>query len=436
MRKWLLIVFLFTVICSQAQLSEGFKELKTFAQQKEIQPSDSSDYLSMYNSKGIHYLLPYYKAFFHEKELLKRDTVSYYQYLAQAVSFVGDYSTVQELQRINYEKLSAEARAEATRIVDSTKNTVYADAHNYILNKAKNSRVVMINEAHDNPMHRAFTASLLEDLYRAGYRYLAMEMLRNEGHNSITDVSMVTGHYVCEPVAGELVRKALELGYTLVPYEDTISRHTVKQREYAQAQNIYNFLKTKDKSAKILVHAGYGHIDEGASTDEFIPMAAYFKIIAEIDPLTIDQIHMSEGNPNGFESLVYQQWIRKHPVSISSVILDDNKSIELAGLIMNDIYVIHPPTKYSNGRPLWNAMNGWKKETPVTPAHRSLFLVQAYYASEYKDVTTVDKSIPADQTYQTSPNGMYYLYLRKGKYKLVFRDKSYEILGTKDIDVN
>jgi hypothetical protein len=436
MRKWLLTLFLFTVISSQAQLSEGYKELKAFAQQKEIQPSDSSIYLPMYNSKGIHYLLPFYKAFFREKELLKHDSVSYYQELAQAISFLGDNASVLELAKIANEKQYPTNEVEAAKTADSVKGTVYEDARTYILSKAKKNRVVMINEAHDKPLHRAFTISLLEDLYRAGFRYLAMEMLRNYGNNSVTDVSSATGYYVAEPVAGELVRKALEIGYTLLPYEDFTNNHTVKQREYAQAKNIADFLKRKDSSAKILVHAGYGHIQEGSSSDEFIPMAAYFKIISGIDPLTIDQIHMTEGSNTSFEASIYNHWIKKHPVTNSSVILLDNKSIDIAGQIMNDIYVIHPPTKYINGRPGWMSMNGWKQETPVAPAHRSLFLVQAYYASEYKDITTVDKSIPADQTYQTSPNGMYYLYLRKGKYKLVFRDKSYEVLGTKDIEVN
>src|SRR6478609_957653 len=194
MRKCLLIVSLFSVTYSQAQLSEGYKELKSFAQQKEIQSSDSSVYLPMYNSKGIHYLLPFYKAFFHEKELLKRDTVLYYQNLAQAVSFLGDNASVLELEKIANEKQYTTDETEAAKIADSVKGTVYEDARTYILSKAKKNRVVMINEAHDKPLHRAFTISLLEDLYRAGFRYLAMEMLRNYGNNSVTDISSATGY--------------------------------------------------------------------------------------------------------------------------------------------------------------------------------------------------------------------------------------------------
>jgi hypothetical protein len=58
-------------------------------------------------------------------------------------------------------------------------------------------------------------------------------------------------------------------------------------------------------------------------------------------------------------------------------------------------------------------MNGWKKETPVAPAFRSTFFVQAYYENEY--AASAEQSVPADQTYIAAQNGVYYLYLRKRK---------------------
>jgi len=44
--------------------------------------------------------------------------------------------------------------------------------------------------------------------------------------------------------------------------------------------------------------------------------------------------------------------------------------------------------------------------------------------------------IPADQTYQAAPNGLYYLYLHKGTYRIVYRNKEYAVVGYKDIEVN
>jgi len=44
--------------------------------------------------------------------------------------------------------------------------------------------------------------------------------------------------------AGELIRAALAIGYTLVSYEDTAAgNHTAKQRDSIQAENIYNVIK-------------------------------------------------------------------------------------------------------------------------------------------------------------------------------------------------
>jgi hypothetical protein len=44
--------------------------------------------------------------------------------------------------------------------------------------------------------------------------------------------------------------------------------------------------------------------------------------------------------------------------------------------------------------------------------------------------------VPADQTYYQGGKDRYLLYLRKGKYKIFFRDINYRILSTLPIEVN
>jgi hypothetical protein len=216
-------------------------------------------------------------------------------------------------------------------------------------------------------------------------------------------------------------------------YEDTVRGHTPNQRESAQAANLYAILQ-RDSTAKILVHAGYGHIQENVETKEWIPMAAYLKNMYGIDPLTIDQTHMTEGSITSFEAGVYNSWIQKQPVGLPVVPLLGEIPADPFDMKAFDIFVIHPPTKYINGRANWTSMNGLKKEFPVQPAYRSLFMVQAYYAKEYNE-KYLAKLVPADQTYLPAErDGYYHLYLRKGKYKLIFRDKSYKILGSSDIE--
>ncbi len=437
MRKWLLLLFLLTTITDFAQLSDAYKELRTFSKKKQVLPADTSLYLDYFYQNGLNYLYPLYKGFYQEQRLLKADTVLYYDHLTQAVSFTGDHASVMELEKMSHEKLSDSLKKEVDQFTDLAKEVTYTDARKYILSQAKNNRVVMINEAHDNPSHRVFTASLLEGLYQQGFRYLAMEMLDNYPGKKITKVNAFSGYYTVEPVAGELIRKAIELGYTLVPYEDTDARHTTsKEREYAQANNLYNYIKGLDKSAKILVHAGYTHIQEAAMPDAGIPipMAAYFKIISGIDPLTIDQTEMSEGCKDSYTALFYEKWKQKNPFISSVVAMKNDKAIDPFGFNFYDIHVISPPTRYSNGRPVWMSMNGWKSETPINPAFQTMFMVQAYYENEYSE-KNLNQAVPADQTYVSAPNGLYYLYLQKGKYKLVARDKEYKVLGVKALTV-
>ncbi|GAC1527483.1 MAG: hypothetical protein NVS3B15_04350 [Sediminibacterium sp.] len=434
MRKLLLILFIFFSVNGFSQLSDAFKELKAFVRQQPPMTVDTTPYLSIYHKNELHYLYPFYKAFLQEPQLIRSQSTSgFYDDLSQAAAFAGDYNSVPELEKASYETLTDSVKQQISKQTDTAKEATYTDARRYILNKARSSRVIMINEAHDKPLHQVFIASLLEELYQQGYHYVALESLNPHKNAMLTKLNMFTGHYTCEPAAGELVRKALELGFTLVSFEDTIYRHTPNQREYKQAENIYAVLK-KDPGARIIVQAGYGHMEKGAQTDSAIPMAAYFKIIAGMDPLTIDQVEMTERSNSAYGALVYESWMKKHPASDAVVPLVDDRPIDPFGMNLYDICVIHPPTTYSNGRPVWLAMNGWKKETAVPPAYRSLFMVQAYYDKEYNE-KTAGQLVPADQTYNTATNGYYYLYLRKGKYKIVFRDKLYRILGTRTVIV-
>ena len=140
------------------------------------------------------------------------------------------------------------------------KDLQHVDARRYISFLARNYQVIMINESRNKPLHRAFMLSLLDDLYKKGFRYLAMEMLNNGSNHSLDKLTSLTGYYSSEPVAGELIRTALDMGYTLVSYEDTAAyTHTPTQRDSIQALNIYKTIRN-DSSAKIIVYAGYGHV--------------------------------------------------------------------------------------------------------------------------------------------------------------------------------
>lgn len=427
-----LFLLLFSLVYqSSAQTTDNFNDLKKYIQNQKKLNLDSSEFLSIYHNKELHYLYPLYKSFNQESKLINRSNeMQYHIDLSQALSFSGDYASVLAYEKMSYDpKLEDSLKKSIGKQFDLFAGIEFKDAKKYILEKAKHQKVVMIDESHNKPLHRAFTASLLEDFYIMGFRYLAMESLSLFPNASMKQVNMLTGHYTCEPIAGELARRAISLGFTLVPYEDSAYLHTINQRAYAEAENIYQIIK-RDPTAKILVHTGYANIEEAASSDDRIPMAAYFKIISGIDPLTIDQSELTEQSTSEYGSVIYELINLKNSFPTPVVVLKNNRPKDILDLNFYDIYVMHPPTKYRNGRPIWNSMNGLKKETPIQPIYQSLFIVQAYYEKEFNE-KIVNKLVPADQTYITAPDGYYYIYLQKGRYQVVYRDKQYKILGNK-----
>lgn len=416
---------------ASAQTGENYQYLKKYILSQQNLKIDSSDFLSIYHKKELHYLYPLYKSIAQEKKLIaSSNSIQYLSDLSESISFNSDYQSVLEVEKKSYNpRLEDSIFQSLSKQSDLLAGIEFKDAKKYILDRAKNQPIVMFNESHNKPLHRAFTAAMLEDFYALGFRYLAMETLNQFPNASLRQVNILTGHYTCEPIAGELVRKALSMGFALVAYEDSSAKHTINQREYTQAENL-NKIFQKDPSAKMLVLAGGQHVEEGATSDDRIPMAAYFKIVSGIDPLTIDQTTLTEQSTSEYGSAIYDYVTKKNAFASSVVLLKNNRSKDLLDLNLCDIYIMHPPTKYRNGRPTWNAINGLKKETPIQPIYQSLFFVQAFYEKEYSE-KTVGGAVPADQTYITAPDGYYYLYLQKGRYQLVYRDMQYKILGTK-----
>jgi hypothetical protein len=181
--------------------------------------------------------------------------------------------------------------------------------------------VIFINEVHHAAIQRVFSIRLLKILYDKGFRYFAAETLRPDAdlNNRGYPLISVTGEYTNEPVYGDLVRTALKLGYTVVPYENRIpckkpitpckKRITTvncsNHRDYQQALNLYNRIFKKDPSAKIFVHAGYTHIEKNGDK-AWKPMGFYFQKITGIEPFSIDQIFMTEHSAPQFEEENYK----------------------------------------------------------------------------------------------------------------------------------
>jgi hypothetical protein len=79
-------------------------------------------------------------------------------------------------------------------------------------------------------------------------------------------------------------------------------------------------------------------------------------------------------------------------------------------------------------------MAGRRQPLYIKPTKKNCFLVQAYYQFETFG-NKPGQVIPADQTYISTPKGNYLLYLRRGKYIILFRDINYQVLATQHIEV-
>ena len=79
---------------------------------------------------------------------------------------------------------------------------------------AEGKRIVIINEAHHAPRHRAFTHRLMLALREAGFTHFAAETFTPRMPSLLEDgAPMVrTGPYIRDPVFADLVRQAAKAG--------------------------------------------------------------------------------------------------------------------------------------------------------------------------------------------------------------------------------
>lgn len=263
-----------------------------------------------------------------------------------------------------------------------------------IVRAAAAARVVIINEAHHVPQHRAFTLALLKALKEEGYRYFAAETLFESDAklNERGYPTGATGAYTNEPVYGDLVRTALKLGYRVVPYEPQFQN--MDQRERDQARNIYERTLKADPGAKVLVHVGYEHNSEAAPPAGRKAMAGYLKELAGVDPLTVDQTLMSEHSAPGYEHPLYRYATSRGLVREPSVFVNASGELFAAEKGRRDVTVFQPRSRHAEGRPTWLRLGGERRPYRLPrgvcgPA--AACLVNARAAGESADAVPVDR---------------------------------------------
>jgi hypothetical protein len=293
-------------------------------------------------------------------------------------------------------------------------------ALSYIQEQAADHRVVIINEAHHVPAHRFFTMLLIGKLRDSGFRYFGAETL-SAGDSLLNERGyplLNSGYFTAEPQYGNLVRRACELGYQVIAYEAS-GPADGRKRELEQAENIATLLRS-DPEARVVIHCGYSHLLEEEALEGWgKAMAGRLKELTGIDPLTVDQVELTEHSDKRYENPYYQKMDFDDFTVVESLGRTLPVCFRLSGQ-WSDVFVYHPRTRLRSGRPDWL----FRYYEPVQITSRigldPPVLVKAYYEGEDERV-----AVPADVVEILSLQDSVALALRKNRsYKVIVTDTS------------
>ena len=313
------------------------------------------------------------------------------QYLSWYQSFIGDYKDAELGFSIQQKPLADDATSPLQQ-----PGWHAVPALDYIPQLAKNHRVVFLNEAHNIALTRTLTVRLLKPLREEGFNVFAVETLYRTDIDALNKRGYpiaASGFYTREPVYAEMVRTALKLGYKVVAYEADPD-HTGNAREAQQAENLWKILKA-DPNARIVVNAGYAHIQK---TGQFLgaqSMAEHFMKDSGITPLSVEQTILIPHIDRSMNHPDYDPIVQAlHPTQPMVFINKDAKPWSLRPGY--DVGVIFPEEHFVYNRPTWLEL--WGARVPITISGNFCqrnwpCMVAARYADEGDDAIPADRMV-------------------------------------------
>lgn len=315
---------------------------------------------------------------------------------------------------------------------------------------AQGRQAVFFNENHSNALTRTLTVPMLKRLRAQGFDHFAAETLYSTDKTLAARgyPTAATGFYTEEPIYAEMVRTALDLGYVVVAYEaesDAIG----DAREREQARNLIRRTLDAHPAARIVVNAGYAHIQEAGRYFDGKSMAQHFAQMSRIDPLTIEQTFMTPHASSGDDHPLYTAVTGRLQPQQPIVFRDAGGAAWSLRADAYDVSVIFPAETLRRGRPTWLSLDGERLPYPISSAlcdNQYPCLLEARYADE------PDEAIPADRVVfdpahaarttrdrvRTSADAepTTDLYLRPDRYRLTARSTDNRALGRRTIDVS
>ena len=395
--------FVFFFLCS---IPHCFGQTEKIEQMYDVITLANRSYLD--SEKNINYLKPLNilvanQSKFHGID--KRHYQSYLDFLNMAYSHVHlKDSMVDNLDRI---KIS--------------KTTKLYDPIPFLNKEIGDSRIVMLNEAHDVPGHRLFAETLLKPLHKKGFQYLALETLywSDTLINQRKYPVSYTGYYTKEPYFANFVRSAINEGFKIIPYEQKQGSGDINEREINQANNLIEVLN-QNPSAKIFVYAGYSHIKEKSMLEDIKWMAQRIKDSIDLDPFTIDQ------------TTFISDYKDKKPVLLNLGDNVDSVANKFKGVY--DVSILNSEKSQNLHYDLGKKAINIELSKDFVNNNNSLIL-QAYITNEYNE--SGDKAIPFDQLLLLKGIDNVILYLHPNEnYSFIIKDSDNNIILNKKADTN
>ncbi len=344
-----------------------------------------------------------------------------YQSAAWEYSYIGKY---EEMLKVWDKEKNIKPKINQELLDSFTQKYKRKNAVDFITSQSDSFKILIINEAHHQPLHRVFTTELLKNLYKKGYRYLGLETLLESDTeiNNRKYPRYSSGTYSIEPQFGNLIRKAIEIGFVLFAYE---ADGNGSKREIGQARNIERQIK-KDSTAKYLIYCGFAHAAEGEYKSWGKSMAGRLHEFTGINPLTINQTEFTERSEDSLANPIFQKLLLKE----ASVFIDEQgNSLKYSEHPeWFDIMVFHPKTITKSNRPSWIFRNNRKS---VKIELNEVELDRPFLTMAFKEKEDFRNAVPFDVVEAGESEKYIFLALEKGKYNLIFQNQDKKALMSK-----
>lgn len=375
-------------------------------------------------------------------------TLIFSQYLSWYQTFVGDYLAAARTFSIKELLQPGDHPSPLANNDYSPRPALDAIAH-----LASKYQIVYLNEAHNVPLTRTLTVQLLDKLRADGFTHLGMETLyqSDTGLQARGYPVADSGFYTREPIDAEMVRTALKLGFQVFGYE-ALSNATGNAREAEQARNIYETVFKHHPHARLVVVAGYAHIQKSGVYLDGSSMAEHLHQLTGINGLAVEQTmmipHAKRADDHPYYRAIWEAVnpriliesedneetgysVRYHILHTAVPIVYLNRTGQPWTLRDGyDVSVIFPPQETRDGRPTWLTLGGLRRTYFISGERcRQQFpcMVEARYADEGADAVPADRIVLDPLSPNSNVLGLVRmgrdvpnaeLYLRPGTYDL------------------